>query len=152
MKPKAALAGMCLLLVSCRNHHTYAEGCGPLPRGWITPRQGRSVLSLFNVISVRDDSLIEWDGKPISEATLQAYLKVTSGMNPVPVTQIKFAPTTDCQTVRRLRGLMSSNLDCTVGKCAEGAGKWWLVGDVVWRGHPPEPYDPDAPGPPGRKQ
>jgi len=46
------------------------------------------VLSLFNVISVRDDSLIEWDGKPISEATLQAYLKVTSGMNPVPVTQI----------------------------------------------------------------
>ncbi len=47
------------------------------------------MLSLFNVISVRDDSLIEWDGKPISEATLQAYLKVTSGMNPVPVTQIK---------------------------------------------------------------
>jgi hypothetical protein len=91
--------------------------------GWITPRQGRGVLSLLDVISVRDASLIEWNGKPIAEATLRSYLKLTTGINPVPVTQIKFAPTTDCETVRRLRALMLSNLDCGYGKCAEGARK-----------------------------
>ncbi len=152
MKRRAVLALTSLLLTSCGNHRTYAEGCGPLPKGWVKPRQSRSVLSLLNVISVRDDSLIEWNGKPISEATLQTYLKVTSGMNPVPVTQIKFAPKADCETVRRLRALMSTNLDCTYGKCAEGAEKWWFVGDVVRRGHPPEPYNPDAAAPSGRKE
>lgn len=152
MKRKAALVLMSMLLAGCDKPRTYAEGCGPLPKGWITPRQGRGVLSLLNVISVRDASLIEWNGKPISEGTLQSYLKVTSGMNPVPVTQIKFAPTSDCETVRRLRALMSSNLDCSYGKCAEGAGKWWLIGDVVFPGHPNEPYDPDAPASSGAKQ
>jgi hypothetical protein len=147
MKRRAALAWMSLLLTSCSNHRMYAEGCGPLPKGWITPREGRGVLSLLDVIAVRDASLIEWNGKAVSEPTLQTYLKQTSRLNPVPVTQIKFAPTANCETVRRLRALMSSKLDCSYGKCAEGAGKWWFVGDVVWPGHPSAPFDPDAPAP-----
>ena len=145
MKVKGALAWASLLLASCGTHKTYAEGCGPLPKGWITPRQGRGVLSLFNVVSVRDASQIDWNGKPISEATLQNYLKIVSGMNPVPVTQIKFASTVDCETVSRLRASISNNLDCRYGKCAEGTGKWWLLGDVVRPGVTSGPYDPDAP-------
>ena len=89
MKRKTALAWISILLAGCGSHLTYAEGCGSLPKGWITPRQGRGVLSLLNVISVQDAHRIEWNGKPISELTLQSYLEITRDMNPVPVTQIK---------------------------------------------------------------
>ena len=147
MKRRAALVLMALLLTSCGNHRTYAGGCGPPPKDWITPRQGRGVLSLLNVIAVRDARLIEWNGVAVSETTLRSYLKQVSHMNPVPVTQIKFAPTADCETVRRLRALMSSSLDCSYGKCAEGGGKWRFVGDMVWSGRPPKPYEPDDPAP-----
>lgn len=66
MKLKAALVGMALLLAGCGNHRTYVDGCGPLPKGWITPRQGRGVLSTVSVISVRGDKVVDWNGKPIS--------------------------------------------------------------------------------------
>ncbi|TMJ17135.1 MAG: hypothetical protein E6G94_02400 [Alphaproteobacteria bacterium] len=152
MKHKIVLAWMSSLLASCGNHGTYAGGCGDLPEGWITPREGRGVLSGLNVVSVSDAGQIGWNGKAVSEQTLQEYLKLSSGMNPVPVVQIKFGPTVDCETVRRLRALMSSSLDCTYGKCAEGTGKWWLLGDVVGPGHPSEPYNPDAPAASESKQ
>lgn len=145
MKLETALGWMSLLLASCSNPRTYVEGCGDLPEGWITPRQGRGVLSVLNVISVGEAGRIKWNGRPISEADLESYLKQTSEMNPVPVTQIKFVANVDCETVRRLRALMSTNLDCTYRKCAEGAEKWWFLGDVVSPGYPSEPYDPDAP-------
>lgn len=144
MQFRAAWAMTLILLPSCDSHRTYAEGCGALPKAWITPRQGRSVLSLLSVISVSGDDVIDWNGQRISEASLQLRLKRTGDLNPVPVTQIIFAPDVDCERVRRLRALLSSNLDCTSNLCAEGAGKWWFVGDVVSPGHPVEPYDPDG--------
>ena len=132
-----------LLLAGCNNQQTYASGCGPLPSGWITPRQGRGVLSTLSVISVKGDKAINWNGKSISKTVLKRYLAQTSRLNPIPVTQIKFAPGVDCATVKRLRALMAKNLDCSYGKCAEGGGKWWEVGDVVFPGHSAEPYDPN---------
>jgi hypothetical protein len=151
MRPKVALVWTGLLLTSCGYQRTYAEGCGPSPKGWITPRQGRGVLSVLSVISVQSDGAVLWNDKPISEERLRSYLKLTSELNPVPVTQIKFSSSTDCDTVRRLRNLMASNLDCSYGKCAEGTGKWWFVGDVIGNG-PSEPYDPDTPSGSDRKQ
>jgi hypothetical protein len=40
---------------------------------------------------------------------------------------------------------MIQTLDCSYGRCAEGSGKWWFIGDVVGPGITNEPYDPDAP-------
>lgn len=106
---------------------------------------------MLSVISVQSDGVVLWNDKPISEEKLRSHLKLTSGLNPVPVTQIKLSSTTDCDTVRRLRNLLVSNLDCSYGKCAEGSGKWWFLGDVIGNG-PPEPYDPDTPSGSDRKQ
>lgn len=140
-----------LLLAGCDNQATYAEGCGSSPNEWITPRQGQGVLSALSVISVEGEKAIDWNGKAVSEAMLERYLAETSQMNPVSVTQIKFSSTVDCATVRRLRALIARNLDCSYGKCAEGGGKWWLLGDVVSSGHASEPYNPNAPSPSGTK-
>ncbi|MBS0479767.1 MAG: hypothetical protein JSR79_10780 [Proteobacteria bacterium] len=84
------------------------------------------------------------NGKKVSREGLAAGLKATSELNPLPVMQIKFAPGVDCDTVISLRRLMAQTLDCGFGHCAEGDGKWWRIGDVVFPGTPNEPYDPDA--------
>jgi hypothetical protein len=146
-KPSVALLGLAALTGGCGHKSTYAEGCGPLPDGWITPRQGRGVLSIVSVISVAADGNLTFNGARLSEPKLGTYLKQSSEMNPMPVTQVKFAPGLDCDTVRRLRRLMVRTLDCRFGYCAEGDGKWWMIGDVIVDG-PPKPYDPDAPSPP----
>ena len=125
MKLTAALVWIALLLTSCGNQRTYAEGCGPLPKGWITPREGRGVLSMLSVISVQNDGVIVWNGKSVSEPTLLNYLRLSSQLNPVPVTQIMFAPSVDCDVVRRLRTLMVSNSIAATGsapKAQESGG------------------------------
>ena len=145
MKRTTALLSLSLLVGSCNHKPTYAEGCGPLPKDWITPRQGRSVLSMLNIISVASDGSLTFNGVKSSRPVLAHYLKQTGNLNPIPVTQIKFASTVDCDTVESLRHLMASTLDCQYGKCAEGNGKWWFIGDVVFDGQAPEAYDPDSP-------
>ena len=132
------LAGA-FVLGGCHNQATYAEGCGALPANWITPRQGRGVMSLLNVVSVYSNGTISWNRAKVSEATLTSYLKQVRTLNPLPVTQIKFESDVDCGTVVRVRRLMLETLDCRYGACAEGRGRWWLVGDV---GPPFEAYDP----------
>ena len=115
-----------------------------MPKGWITPRHGRGVMSLLSVISVASDGTIFWNGRKVSEEQFSVYLKETTGLTPLPVTQIKFADGVDCGTVERLRRAMVQTLDCGSGKCAEGSGKWWFIGDVVFPGVANEPFDPDA--------
>lgn len=141
MKPHAALLSLAILVGGCSHKTTYAEGCGAPPAGWITPRQGRSVLSMIYVISVAADGSLSWNGDKVSRNELATYLKQTARLIPAPVTQIKFASAVDCDTVINLRQLMAQTFDCRYGRCAEGSGKWWFVGDV---GTHNEPYDPDA--------
>jgi hypothetical protein len=128
-----------MLLAGCSHQATYAGGCGTMPSNWITPRHGRSVLSLLSVISVASNGAISWNGVKVSEAKLASYLAQAAALHPVPVTQIKFEPGVDCDTVARLRRLMSKTLDCNFGPCAEGSGRWWQIGDV---GPPFTTYDP----------
>lgn len=132
------LLAVSVLLSGCHHQANYIDGCGTLPANWITPRHGRGVLSVLSVISVASDGTIRWNGVKVSEALLGSYLKQLGTMNPLPVTQVKFEPDVHCVTVVRLRQLMSETLDCSYGKCAEGRGRWWEIGDV-----PPFPtYDP----------
>lgn len=147
MRSTAALLGLVILISGCGHRSTYAEGCGPLPKDWITPRQGMSVLSQLSVISVASDGSVLFNGIKTTQPKLAAYLKETGEIAPTPVTQITFAAALDCDTVHNLRQLMATMLDCRYGKCAEGNGKWWLIGDVP-NGNPPQAYDPDAPTPP----
>lgn len=142
MKIAAMFASLAFLLAGCGNARTYAEGCAAPPEDWITPRQGRSTLSVLNAIDVPQADRIEWNGKPIPQSTLNDLLKHTSSLNPLPVTHIRFGPNVDCATVERLRRMVSNNLNCSYGMCAEGAGKWWVRGDVLFDGQPSEPYDP----------
>jgi len=151
MKRIAALLSLFLFVAGCGHKPTYAEGCGPLPKDWITPRQGRSVLSMVNVISVAPDGSLAFNGAKSSQPVLARFLKQTRQMNPTPVTQIKFASAVDCNTVESLRRLMANTLDCQYGTCAEGNGKWWFIGDVIFDGKAAQPYDPDAPRSPGGK-
>ena len=144
MKRVIALLSLSLLASGCGHKQNYARGCGPLPRGWITPRQGRGVLSIFNVLSVASNGSLRWNGVKVSKPAVVGYLKIIPQMNPIPITQIKFDPELDCETVKSIRQLMVETLDCSYGRCAEGNGKWWLIGDVVSDGQPNQPYDPDA--------
>lgn len=145
MKLAPAFVCLAFLLAGCGEERTYAEGCGAPPDSWITPRQGRSTLSALNVIDVPQADRIELNGKPISQSTFNKFLEQTSNLNPLPVTHIRFGSSVDCATVERLRNMVSNNLDCTYGKCAEGTGRWWMRGDVLFDGQPSEPYDPDQP-------
>jgi hypothetical protein len=144
MKRTSLLLSVMMLLGSCHHQATYAKGCGGLPANWITPRDGRGVMSLLSVITVRADLSLRWNGKSVSDATLKTYLQETATLNPVPVVQIKFAPDVDCDAVARLRRLVSDTLDCKFGQCAEGSGRWWRIGDV---GPPFEAYDPQPTSP-----
>lgn len=145
MKREAVFACLVFVLAGCGNQKTYAEGCAAPPEGWITPRQGRGDLSSLNVIDVPQADRIEWNGTPISQSMLDDLLKQTSSLSPLPVTHIRFGSSVDCATVERLRKVVSNNLDCAHGLCAEGAGKWWMRSDVLFDGQPSEPYDPDRP-------
>ncbi|GGA54947.1 hypothetical protein GCM10011395_26710 [Sphingomonas psychrolutea] len=134
-----------MFLGGCHHQTTYAKGCGGLSSNWITPRDGRGIMSLLSVITVRADGSLQWNGKSVSDTTLKTYLQETATLNPVPVVQIRFAPDVDCDAVARLRRLVSDTLDCKFGQCAEGSGRWWRIGDV---GPPFEAYDPQPTLPP----
>lgn len=139
MKRSALILGVAMLVGGCRPQTTYVGGCGALPANWITPHDGRGVMSLLSVISVTSKGSISFNEDKVSYAKLVSYLKQTAALNPAPVTQIKFGAGVDCETVVRLRRLMTATLDCNFGKCAEGSGRWWQIGDV---GPPFKAYDP----------
>src|SRR5512141_3194904 len=88
MRQRTALLSLALIVGGCGHKATYADGCGPLPVGWITPRHGRGVLSFLNVISVASDGSVSWNGTKISKPVLATYLKQVGVMDPIPVTQI----------------------------------------------------------------
>lgn len=136
---RALLIGMLIALGGCHAQKTYSEGCGPPPETWITPRDGRSVLSILYLVTIDADSAIQWSGTPVSEAKFRRFLGIARDLNPAPVIQIKFASKTSCATVIRFRKAMTDSLDCKSARCAEGGGRWWMVGDV---GPPFEAYDP----------
>ncbi len=125
-----AILSVALFLADCDRPPTYAEGCGSLPRGWITPRHGLGALSTLNVISVSKSGAVTWNGENVSRDTLRSYLEVTKTLTPSPVTQMKFDSQVDCDTVVQLRQEISRLLDCSYGLCAEGSGRWWFIGDV----------------------
>lgn len=150
MKLPIAIFGLALLVLGCENPKVYEDGCGPPPKGWITPREGRGVLSILNVVLVAANRSIVWNGVAVSEQEFERYLELSRNLQPVPVTQIKFAPNVDCEKVARFRAIVNEKLDCTDGLCAEGSGKWWMRGDVIFEGVPSKPYDPDAPSPEDR--
>ncbi|WP_157190053.1 ExbD/TolR family protein [Novosphingobium sp. Rr 2-17] len=138
--------GAAILLSGCHRERTYADGCGAMPSNWITPRQGRGVLSVLSIIDVSGDGTIKWNRAKISETQFRDGLKPLARMNPLPVTQIKFATDVPCETVVRLRKAISTNLDCQYGLCAEGNGRWWIIGDVgppfiAFDPHPELPQD-----------
>ena len=129
-----------ILLGGCQTRTTYAEGCGSLPTNWKTPRQGRSVTSTLDVITVSSNGTIFLNGVKVSMAKVASYLKLTAKEDPAPITQIKFDPDVDCDTVARWRALLFNTLDCSRGyTCAEGHGRWWKTGDI---GPPFVTYDP----------
>jgi hypothetical protein len=82
MKPHAAPLSLAVLAGGCSHITTYAEGCGALPAGWITPRQGRSVLSMIYVISVAADGSLSWNGDKVSRNEHATSLKQTAGLIP----------------------------------------------------------------------
>ena len=129
-----------ILLGGCQSRTTYAEGCGSLPENWKTPRQGRSVTSTLDVITVSSNGTIFLNGGKVSMAKVASYLKLTAKQMPAPMTQINFDQDVDCETVARWRNLILNTLDCSLGyTCAEGHGRWWKIGDV---GPPFVAYDP----------
>jgi hypothetical protein len=100
------------------------------------------VLSLLNVIEIGRDGSITWNKQKVPKAEFPAYLKLTRDLPDEPINQFKFSPYLDCDTVKSIREIASSHLDCTYGRCAEGSGRWWLISDMIFPGQPNEPYDP----------
>jgi hypothetical protein len=122
----------------------YAHGCGAMPKGWVNPRHGRGVMSIGNDISVAADRSIRWNGNPVPKGELVHYLRLANKLPDAVFTKVYFDPHVDCRTVKEVRRSMADNLSCEYGSCAEGSGKWWIIGDVMFNDKPPLAFDPDA--------
>src|SRR4051812_45593620 len=81
MKRIGAFLGLSLFVGSCGHAPTYAEGCGPPPKDWIAPRQGRGVLSALNIISVASDGSLTFNGVTSSRPVLANYLRQAGTLN-----------------------------------------------------------------------
>ena len=80
---------------------------------------GRPAYWVVNEVTT-DRGEIRWNGVPIDEERLVAYLKLAARMDPVPF--LVFEPgNSNCKDAKRVRDLIDRNYPCGDGACGQGA-------------------------------
>lgn len=112
-------AGLLLLAsVGCTSGEAETD-CVPVLQGWFVPAAGQPHYFFANNIRVRGQD-IRWNSTPVDEETLQAYLKQSAQLEPMPF--IVFDPTgANCEMGVRVRNLIDRNYPCREGACGQGA-------------------------------
>ncbi|KRA83629.1 hypothetical protein ASD76_06245 [Altererythrobacter sp. Root672] len=79
---------------------------------------------LTNVIKIRADRSITWNGTDVSKSLLEANLSVVPQFYPVPLTTLNFDAGTPCIAINEVRELMRSHLECgNEAVCLQGDGR-----------------------------
>jgi hypothetical protein len=127
---------ICLTLASAcaRAPTTYEEAgrCGGLPSGWFSLENfgGAGDFRLENRLHVRREGELLWNEAPVSEQTMQRYLKLT-GSDAFPVPPLLHLVVDDgasCELVWHIRSDVSTNQGCSHHNCLEHTPAEWKVG------------------------
>jgi hypothetical protein len=79
---------------------------------------------LKNLIKIRADRSITWNGEEVSKSVLEANLRVVPQFYPVPLTTLDFDAGTPCPLIDEVRELMRRHLQCgDKAVCLQGGGE-----------------------------
>ena len=79
---------------------------------------------LLNMIRIRADRSITWNGDDVSKSLLEANLRVVPRIYPVPPTVLGFDAGTPCPAINEVRELMRTYLECSKeAVCLQGDGR-----------------------------
>lgn len=128
------LGSVALALTACSDQTYSAETmCGGRLANWQAPSAGIGELAFLQPVTITKHNVIHWNGKEVSEATLDHYLRLTNDMNPSPQVILRPQNGAACVAVRAIRAKIDSILECQKsGACGEGTG--WRR----WPGAKPE--------------
>ncbi|KRA79715.1 hypothetical protein [Altererythrobacter sp. Root672] len=106
-----------------------AGNCSKVPadfsssREFASSRPAPSGRELKNLIKIRADRSITWNGDDVSKSLLKANLRVVPQFYPVPLTTLDFDAGTPCPMINEVRELMRRHLECgTKAVCLQGGG------------------------------
>jgi hypothetical protein len=118
------LLGILALATSCSaKTYSAADMCGGRLPHWQSPDPGIGELAILQAIIVTRTNAIQWNGRRITMATLDSYLKQERGLNPRPQMVLHVKDGASCETVGIVRSLMEKHLQCsTTHACGEGRG------------------------------
>lgn len=123
------LVGLVLLgLISCSEQSYSAETmCGGRLADWKAPDDGIGELVFLQPVTITKQGGIRWNGKEISEITLERYLRIMKDFDPRPQMILRAENGADCGQVRAARAKIDSILNCRKSfVCGEGTGwKRW---------------------------
>jgi hypothetical protein len=134
MVARFLIGSVSLALTACSDQTYSAETmCGGRLANWQAPSAGIGELAILQPVTITKRNVIRWNGKEISAATLDHYLRLTKDMNPSPQVILRAESGADCAEVRAIRAKIDSILECQKsGACGEGTG--WRR----WPGAEPE--------------
>jgi hypothetical protein len=104
-----------LALAACQPHEVVeADLCNaPFPSNWQAAR-GICHLCDLNLLEVRRNGKITWNGARIDEGTLRRYLKLTADMVPRTMIRFDYSKGTPCGPVRQVRTILNEEQDCSL--------------------------------------
>lgn len=78
---------------------------------------------MLQPVTITKHNAIRWNGKEISEVTLDRYLRLIRDMNPSPQVVLRVENGADCDGVHVARAKLDHVLECKEwGDCGEGTG------------------------------
>lgn len=105
--------------------------CSIVPTGFrsfhefASNRSDSSGSSLKNVIKIRADRSITWNGDDVSKSMLEDNLRMALRFYPAPLTILDFDAGTPCPMINEVRELMRTHLDCgNKAVCFQGDGRF----------------------------
>jgi hypothetical protein len=125
MKLWCACIGIVMTFCGCSRAEPRA--CQPPRSYWIKPHNFVGLMPMRNEVSITHTDTIFWNGKPISSATLDRYLKLSHTFNPEPEVFLSTEMGASCAAVEAVRNRMDEDLDCkkSYPVCAEGIRGVW---------------------------
>jgi hypothetical protein len=129
------LIGSVALALSGCSHETYSAEtmCGGRLANWRAPSAGIGELRALQPVTITNQNAIQWNGKEISEPTLDHYLSQIQKMDQQPQVVLRVENGADCNAVRAIRAKIDSVLECQrFTDCGEGTS--W----TRWPGAKPE--------------
>ncbi len=87
-------------------------------------RPASPVREVRNLIKIRADRSITWNGEEVPQSLLESNLRAVPRFHPIPVTTLDFESGTPCALINEVRELMRRHLECgEKAMCLQGDGR-----------------------------